>query len=105
MGRLFSELKKLNSQKDEIKARLKDKTVVGAAGGDFVQVTGNLLGEILKIEISDELFAMNDKKMIEDLVLAAANDAIKKGKEQMMNEGLDLPDDLKQMIEGLGGQL
>lgn len=95
ISKIFSELRKLNENKEELREKLRSKIVEGTAGGDFVVVKANLLGEIIKINISEELFNMNDKKMIEDLCLAAVNDALNKTKKEMVNEIGDLPDSIK----------
>ena len=89
----------MSENKEEIKNKLKNIVVEGSAGGDYVTVKANLLGEILKINISDELFNLNDKKMIEDLVLGAINETLSKAKEEMIKNSMDLPDSLKNIFD------
>ncbi len=92
IGKLMGEAKKMSAQSEEIKEKLKEKRVTGTAGGDFVTVTANGAGDILNIEISNELFYMNDKKMIEDMVAGGVNDALAKSKEcikEFVPEGME----------------
>ncbi|MCX8059450.1 MAG: YbaB/EbfC family nucleoid-associated protein [Spirochaetes bacterium] len=95
LGKIFSDLKKLSENKEEIKEKLKHTIIEGSSGGDFVIVKANLLGEIVQIIISDELFNMNDKKMLEDLILAAINDVLFRAKKEMVNQSINIPESLK----------
>ena len=69
--------------------------VTGAAGGGMVQVVANGAQEVLRIAIQDN--ALEDRELLEDLLVAATNDALRQGKEVMANKvgsltaGLPLP--------------
>lgn len=85
-GKLMGELKNLSKKNKEIQEKLQKIEVEGYAGGDFVKVVATATGIIKSITISDELYYMNDKIMIQDLVVAAVNDALKKAKEKVIEE-------------------
>ena len=75
--------------------------VEGAAGGGLVKIKATAKGRILGISIDDSLLVASDKAMLEDLIVAAFNDA--KGKAdaaasiemQKMSSGLPLPPGFK----------
>ncbi len=75
-------------QKDAVKIQeeLNKKTVVGAAGGGMVEVTVSGQGDVLKIKIDPMLINTEEKKMLEELVAAAVNDALNKAKKMSKEE-------------------
>ena len=81
--------------------------VEGNAGGGMVVAQANGKGEILRINIEPTLVEMGDKGMIEDLVTAAVNQALARGREAMQEEmkkvtgGMPVPFDLSNL--NLGG--
>ena len=85
--------KKMKKIQDE----LKDKTVEASSGGGMVTVTANGQQEILSIKIEPEVVNPDDVEMLEDLILAAVNEAKKKAEELAKNEmkkvtgGLNIP--------------
>ena len=66
-------------QKDMAKAQeeLADKTVEGTAGGGMVTVVANGQKEIIEVRIKEDVVDPEDIEMLQDLVLAATNDALK----------------------------
>ena len=82
-------------QMDEMKDRAATQEVVGQAGNGMVQVTANGSLDIVAVQIAES--AMDDREMLEDLLTAATNDALRKargvleqGMQQLMG-GLPLP--------------
>ena len=75
--------------------------VEGAAGGGLVKVKASAKGRIIGIEIDESLLAVSEKQMLEDLIVAAFNDAKAKAdaasNEEMskMTSGLPLPPGFK----------
>ena len=71
--------------------------VEASSGGGAVKVTVNGKQEILSLKINPEVLASPDKEMLEDLILAACNEGLKKSRELMAEElskltgGLPLP--------------
>jgi len=81
----------------ELQAELEQKTVESSAGGGMVKVIANGKQEILSITIDPEVVNAEDIEMLQDLILAAVNDALRKAQEMVAEEmskitgGLKLP--------------
>ncbi|MCS0542638.1 MULTISPECIES: YbaB/EbfC family nucleoid-associated protein [Fredinandcohnia] len=97
MQKMMKQMQKM--QKDMAKAQeeLADKVVEGTAGGGMVTVKANGQKEIIDVIIKQEVVDPDDIEMLQDLVLAATNDALKKI-EDLTNEtmgqftkGMNLP--------------
>ena len=80
----------LKSKLNKINKKLKKIHAVGEAGAGMVRVHADGHQKILKIEISDDLWAKNDKKFLQDLIVAATNDALDKAKKAAQEEMKDL---------------
>ncbi|WP_226671545.1 YbaB/EbfC family nucleoid-associated protein [Metabacillus litoralis] len=78
MQKMMKQMQKM--QKDMAKAQeeLVEKTVEGTAGGGMVTVVVNGQKELLEVNIKEEVVDPDDIEMLQDLVLAATNDALKK---------------------------
>ena len=89
--------KDLQSGMENMKEQLADKTVEGLSGGGAVKITVDGNQQIREIKISEEAVDPDDIEMLEDLVRAAANQAIEKSKgiqQESINEltgGMKLP--------------
>lgn len=77
MGNMMKQVQKLQKQMQQAQEELKEKTVQGSAGGGMVTITANGHKEILDITIKPEAVDPDDVEMLQDLVLAALNDALK----------------------------
>jgi nucleoid-associated protein EbfC len=85
----------------EVQAQLEAVEMTGAAGGGMIQLTLNGKGDLKKLKIDKSLFAADEVEVLEDLIVAAFNDA--RGKvsahaEQEMQKltgGLQLPGGMK----------
>jgi hypothetical protein len=60
---------------------LKQRRATGSAGAGMVEVEVNGVGELLKCRLDESLVAGADRELIEDLVVAAANQALSKAKQ------------------------
>lgn len=80
MGMLQKAQEQAEQMKQRMEAQLKDKTVEGSTGGGMVTVvaTGGL--EVRSVKIDPSLLSASEKDMLEDLVAAAVNVALKKAK-------------------------
>ena len=74
---LFEKAQQLQKQMQDAQERLAHKEVVGTAGGGMVTVTANGKGEVLKVQIDKQAVDPRDVPMLEDLVLAAVNSALR----------------------------
>lgn len=94
---LIQQAQGLQSKIAAIQEELADKVVTGSSGGDMVKVEANGAQEILSITIEKELLDPEDPEMLQDLIVAAVNDALKKSRELMAQEmskltgGLPIP--------------
>ncbi|MGC8657706.1 MAG: YbaB/EbfC family nucleoid-associated protein [Desulfomonilaceae bacterium] len=70
----------------EIQEQLADRSVIGSAGGDMVRVEANGIQEVLSISIENELITADDKEVLEDLIVAAVNDALQKSRQMAADE-------------------
>jgi DNA-binding YbaB/EbfC family protein len=86
MMSLMGNMSKITKEYKSIMAGLKDKTVVGSAGGEQVQVTVNGTGDIIQIKIDPELVKTGDTGLIEELTLAAVNAGVAKSRELIQKE-------------------
>lgn len=81
----------LKQKIDEMKEELKKEKIVSESGGGMVKVEANGFGDILKLEIEEELFKGTDKKLLEDLIISAINMSKEKTKklfQQKMQEAI-----------------
>ena len=106
MAGLMKNLPKLQQQMEEYRLKIDAITTDGAAGGDMVSVKVNGRMELQSCRISDEAMKLNDREMLEDLIVAAANQAMNKIRQVIaeetskMTSGLGLPPGMN--IPGLG---
>ncbi len=75
------DLENLKKKVDKIKEELKKEKIVSESGGGMVRVEANGFGEILKLEIEDELLKEKDKTLMEDLIISAVNISKEKTKD------------------------
>jgi DNA-binding YbaB/EbfC family protein len=110
LASLMKHAQEISSKMGAVQEQLADIKVEGTAGGGMVTVEANGHQKILSIQIEQSLLDDKDKEMLEDLVLAATNQALEKAKqaagEQMkgLTGDADIPG-LDEALEkfGLGG--
>ncbi len=97
MGNLMKQAQQFQAKMAKLQEELGEKTVEASAGGGMVSVVANGRQEIISINIETEVIDPEDAEMLQDLILAAVNDALTRAK-NMMNEemgkltqGLNLP--------------
>ena len=81
MDKIMKQAQKMQAQMAKVQEELADEKVEGNSGGGMVTVTANGQGEILAVRIDPEVTGEEDVEMLEDLVLAAVNEALRKSKE------------------------
>ena len=99
-GNMMKEAQKLQQQMAAMQEEIGKKTVEATAGGGMVTVQANGKQEILSIKIDPEVVSRDDVQMLEALVLAACNEALRKSRELVQQELGKLTGGLK--IPGLG---
>lgn len=85
-GNIMKEAQKLQAQMEQLQAEAAKKTVEATAGGGMVTVVANGKQELVSIKIDREVINPEDAQMLEDLVLAATNEALRKSKEMVQSE-------------------
>jgi len=78
MQKMMKQMQKMQKEMQKAQEELAEKTVEGTAGGGMVTVVANGHKEILEVNIKEEVVDPEDIEMLQDLVLAATNDALKK---------------------------
>ena len=99
-GDLMREAQRLQQQMAAVQEEVAQKKVQATAGGGMVTVEANGKQEIVSIKIDPEVINKDDAQMLEDLVLAASNEALRKARELVQQELGKLTGGLK--IPGLG---
>jgi DNA-binding YbaB/EbfC family protein len=75
MNQLFQQVGQMQEQMQKAQAELANETVEATAGGGMVTVVANGSGEIKEIKIDPKAIDPNDPEMLEDMILAAVNEA------------------------------
>ena len=97
LGSLLKHAQQIGGQMGQMTEEMKRRRVTGSAAGGMVEVEMNGVMEALACRIDPKLVEQNDRELIEDLVIAAVNQAIEKGKRmhteavREMTGGLPLP--------------
>ena len=96
MSNLMKQTQRMQRQMEEGQKELETKEFTAAAGGGAVEVTVTGKKEVVKVKLAEEVVDPEDIEMLQDLIVAATNEALRKAEEEnaaMMNR----------MTGGLGG--
>ena len=99
MGDLLKQAQEMQLRMAKIQEELANKTVQGSAGGGMVHVTVNGQFQMPAVRIEPSVVNAAEKEMLEDLILAAVNDGMRKARELASSEMSKLTGGLK--IPGL----
>ena len=97
MGQIMKQAQQFQSKMAKLQEELGEKTVEASSGGGMVTVVANGKQEVVSIRIEQEVIDPDDPEMLQDLVIAAVNDALSKAKDMMNEEmgrltkGLNIP--------------
>ncbi len=97
MKQVQKQAQKMQKQMEELQNDLKERVVEASSGGGMVTVHMNGKQEMLSIKIDPEVVDPNDVQMLEDLILSAVSQAMKKSQELYQSEmgkvtgGLNVP--------------
>ncbi|MCU0556783.1 MAG: YbaB/EbfC family nucleoid-associated protein [Desulfobacterales bacterium] len=86
MGNMMKQAQKLQAKMLKMQEELAEKTVEATAGGGMVRVVANGRQQIVSILLEKEVVDPGDVEMLQDLVLAAVNDALAKSQEMVSEE-------------------
>ncbi len=90
IGNLLKQAKRMQEEMERIQGELAEKKVEASSGGGMVTVQANGKQEVLSIKIDPEVIKPDDKEMLEDLVLSAVNECMRKGKDLMKEKIADV---------------
>lgn len=86
MAGLMKKAQEMQKKMEQLQAELGDKLVDGVSGGGMVNVTMTCKGQVKKLKIDPSLINPQDAEMMEDLIVAALNDARSKADQKMADE-------------------
>ncbi|MDD5454481.1 MAG: YbaB/EbfC family nucleoid-associated protein [Candidatus Ratteibacteria bacterium] len=86
MGKLLKEAQKMQEKMAKVQEELASRKVEASAGGGMVRVEANGAQELVSIKIDKEVVNSNDIEMLETLIQAAVNEALRKSKEMVQQE-------------------
>ena len=96
MNNLMKQAQRMQRQMEEAQKELEEKEVTAAAGGGAVEVTVSGKHEVTKIKLSEEVVHPADIEMLEDLIMAATNEAFRKLDEESQSS-------MAKITGGMGG--
>ena len=96
MQQVMKQARKMQEQMLEAQERMKDIEVSSSAGGGTVKVTATADGKITAITIDPQVVDPDDIEMLQDLIMAAVNEALRKGEEARETA-------MNRMAPGMGG--
>ena len=97
MGKMMKQAQQLQAKMLKLQEEMASKTVETTAGGGMVKVVANGKQQLVSIQIEKEVVDPDDVEMLQDLVLAAVNDALNKSQEMVAQEmnkltgGMNIP--------------
>jgi len=101
LGDMMRQAQKLQSEMQKMQEESKKKTVEASSGGGMVTVVATGAGEIVSIKIEKDVVNPEDVDMLQDLILAACNEALRRAQQMVNDEMSKLTMGLN--IPGLGG--
>ncbi|MFW6284316.1 MAG: YbaB/EbfC family nucleoid-associated protein [Desulfosalsimonas sp.] len=97
MGKLMKQAQQLQEKMNKLQEEMADKTIEATSGGGMVKAVANGRQQVVSIQIEKEVVDPDDVEMLQDLVLAAVNDALSRAQEMVSEEmnkltgGMNLP--------------
>lgn len=97
LGNILKQAQEMHSKISQLQEEMANKTVEASAGGGMVTLVMNGKQQVLSIRIDPEVVNREDVDMLQDLISAAVNEAIRKSQEMMTEEmkkitgGLSIP--------------
>ena len=96
MNNLMKQAQKMQKQMEENQKALEEQEFTATAGGGAVEVTVTGKKEVTKVKLTEEVVDPDDVEMLEDLIMAATNEALRKMEEETQAV-------MSKLTGGLGG--
>jgi DNA-binding YbaB/EbfC family protein len=97
MGKMMKQAQQLQAKMMKMQEELAERTVEGTAGGGMIKAVANGKQQLVSISIEEEVVDPEDVEMLQDLVMAAVNDALNRSQEMVSSEmgkltgGMNIP--------------
>ena len=97
LGKMMKQAQQLQAKMAKLQEELAEKTVETSSGGGMVKVVANGRQQLVSIQIEQEVVDPDDVEMLQDLILAAVNDALTKAQDMVSGEmskltgGMNIP--------------
>lgn len=97
MGNMMKQMQKMQKKMEDTQAEIEKREIEATAGGGAITAVVNGKRELLSIKIDESVVDPEDVEMLEDLVLASVNEALRKAEEMMSSEmgkltgGMNIP--------------
>src|SRR6056297_1522513 len=97
MGKMMKQAQQLQNKMEKLQEEMADKTVEASAGGGMVKAVANGRQQIVSISIEKEVVDPEDVEMLQDLIVAAVNDALPRSQQMVTEEmnkltgGMNIP--------------
>ena len=101
MNNLMKQAQKMQKQMEEQQKELEEKEFTAAAGGGAVEVTISGKKEVTKVKLQPEVVDPDDIEMLEDLIMAATNEALRKCEEESQAQMSKITGGLSGLTGGL----
>ncbi|NIS39121.1 YbaB/EbfC family nucleoid-associated protein [Candidatus Saccharibacteria bacterium] len=86
LNQLMKQAQKMQEDMQKVQEQLVNIKVEGTAGGGMVKVTANCKNQIISVDIEPEVINSDDKEMLEDLIVAATNQALEAASQRSQEE-------------------
>ena len=96
MNNLMKQAQRMQRQMEESQKELEEKEFTASAGGGAVEITISGKKEVTKVKLKEEVVDPDDVEMLEDLIMAATNEALRKVEEETTEA-------MSKLTGGLGG--
>lgn len=83
---MLKQAEKMKEQIEKLQAEAGERTVEATAGGGMITAVAKAKGEVISIKIEPEIVKDGDIEMLQDLVTAAVNEALSRGRDMMKDE-------------------
>src|SRR5688572_4320296 len=99
MGNIMKQAQQMQQKMLKMQEEMAERMVEASVGGGMVTVVANGRSEVISVKIEPQAVDPDDIEMLEDLILAGVNEALRKAQEMMANEMTKLTGGMK--IPGL----
>lgn len=101
MQEMLKKAKQMQEEFMKLQEELKQKTVEASSGGGAVTVVANCAKQIISVKINRDFIDTNDIEMLEDLIVAAVNEALNRAQEMIEEETKKITGSLGTNLPGM----